>query len=291
MGTLQMTNESLIIRYVKAMVSPSRIYQYRHTFSWLHITFLFVFLTACLMVPFSISMMKIDHFQMKFLLPATIEKIDQEFAEQLRVYQLQKGKLTGGSGFYQTEKGTMLAIDMSQKFKTTGENGRIKVNGYDQTIIFQKDHFIMSDQNGTGFSIGYGKKDIEMKDMNASKLKAFIAERWLAQYKPLIMMLTLSLILVSQLFLTGCLTGGIWITKKSKMSGIKSLREAAAIAVGVSTIPIFAAVVSGLIHFDLITMLLIQSFGIILMISFTFRYFFTTRKSSQGGSHDNSTAI
>ncbi|MEH6971455.1 DUF1189 domain-containing protein [Bacillus sp. JJ675] len=283
-------HDRFIIRFLKAAASPSGACRCRRTFSWLHILFLFSFLTACLMAPFAISFAKLERINVRPFLPSAIQDVNDRFAERLKGYQLKNGKLTGGeTGFYEVEGRTLLAVDLKHRFKTSGENGHLHIKGYDNAIIFQPDRLIISDQNGTGFSVRYGKRDV--KDMNLYDLENMIGELWLAQYKPMIMLLAFSAILISRLLLTGILAGGLWITKRSKMTGIASFKEAAALAVSCSAIPVFAAALAGLIHFDFITVLLIDTCGVILMISLACGRLWKTRNLHSGGNHGNSAAI
>jgi maltodextrin utilization protein YvdJ len=50
-----MRHEKLIVRFLKAAASPAGVMRCKHTFSWLEISFLFMFLTACLTAPVSIA--------------------------------------------------------------------------------------------------------------------------------------------------------------------------------------------------------------------------------------------
>ncbi|MCC9023503.1 DUF1189 domain-containing protein [Bacillus nakamurai] len=289
-------NEPFMIRFLKASANPAGVCRYRNTFSWGHISFLFIFLTACLLAPFSVSFMKTDHFNLRTFMPSVIQEVDETFADQVEGYQLTNGKLTGGKGFYQVEKGrALLAVDMKHQVKTSGENGSLKVKGYNNAIIFQSDHLIISDQNGTGFSVRYAKMDAGLKDLNVHDVEALINKLWFAQYKPMIMVLAYAVIFIIQLFMTAALAGGIWITKISKMTRLVSFKEAASMAICGSALPAFAAAVAGMVHFDFITVLLIYSCGVALMISFTFRYLTQTRdyngNSHFGGNHDKSAAF
>lgn len=229
-------------------------------------------------------------------MPSAIQEVDETFADQIDGYQFTNGKLTGGKGFYQVEKGrTLLAVDMKQQFKTSGDNGNLKVKGYHNAIIFQPDHLIISDQNGTGFSVRYANTDAGLKGLDAHDLEVFIGTLWFAQYKPMMMVLAYAGIFIIQLFLTAAFAGGIWITKISKMTRFASFKEAASMAICGSALPVFAAAIAGMVHFDFITVLLIYSCGVALMISFTFRYVTQTRHYNGnlqfGGNHDKSAAF
>ncbi|MCY8055071.1 DUF1189 family protein [Bacillus inaquosorum] len=289
-------NESFIIRCLKAAASPSGVCRYGNTFSWLQLSFLFMFLTACLMAPFTISFMKMDRFNVQSFMPSAIQKVNDRFADQLQGFQIRNGKLTGGKSSDRMKDGqNLLAVDMKHEYQTSGENGRLKVIGYDNAIVFQSDQLVITDQNGTGFSVGYGKLEAELKEPNVHDVEVLIDKLWLAQYKPMIMMLAYAVIFMIQLFLTAVIAGGIWITKRSNMISIASFKEAASTAICASALPAFAAAAIGMVHFDLITVLMIHSCGVTLMISFAFRYLAKTRRYNgnlhSGGNYDKSAVI
>lgn len=291
-----MQNESFIIRCLKAAASPSGVCRYGNTFSWLQLSFLFMFLTASLMVPLTVSFMKMDRFSVSTFMPSAIEKVNDTFADQLKGFQIRNGKLTGGKSSQRIEDGqNLLAVDMKYGYQTNGENGRLKVTGYDNAIVFQPDQLVITDQNGTGFSVGYAKMDAKLKKPNVHDVEVLIDTLWFAQYKPMIMLLAYAVIFMIQLLLTAVLAGGIWITKISNMISIASCKEAASTAICASALPAFAAAAIGMVHFDLITVLMILSCGVTLMISFAFRHLAKMRRDNgnlhSGGNDDKSAVI
>lgn len=248
------------------------------------------------MAPFTVSFIKMDRFSVTSFMPSAIQKVNDQFADQLQGFQIRNGKLTGGKSSGQIEDGqNLLAVDMKHEYETSGENGRLKVTGYDNAIVFQSDQLVITDQNGTGFSVGYAKMDAKLKEPNVHDVEALIDTLWLAQYKPMIMMLAYAVIFMIQLFLMAVLAGGIWITKISNMISIASFKEAASMAICASALPAFVAAAVGMIHFDLITVLMIHSCGVTLMISFAFRYLAKTRRYNgnlhSGGNYDKSAVI
>lgn len=188
-----------------------------------------------------------------------------------------------------------MAVDMKHEYETSGENGRLKVTGFENAIIFQPDQLVITDQNETGFSVGYAKMDVKLEKPNVHDVEVLIDTLWLAQYKPMIMMLAYTVVSMIQLLLTFVLAGGLWITKISNMVSIASFKEAASIAICASALPAFAAAAIGMVHFDLITVLMIHSCGVTLMISFAFRYLTKTRRDNgnlhSGGNDDKSAVI
>ncbi len=96
-------------------------------------------------------------------MPAALSAVNDRFAEQLNGIQIRNGKLTGGQRFDQIEEGNhLMAVDMEHEWKPNGENGRLRVKGYDNAVIFQPDRLIITDQNGMGFSVRYGKADARL---------------------------------------------------------------------------------------------------------------------------------
>ncbi|MGQ9008129.1 DUF1189 domain-containing protein [Bacillus stercoris] len=289
-------NKSFIIHCLKAVASPSGVCRYGNTFSWLQLSFLFMFLTASLMAPLTVSFMKMDRFSVASFMPSAIQKVNDTFADQLQGVQIRNGKLTGGKSSERIEDGqNVMAVDMKHEYDTSGENGRLKVTGFDNAIVFQPDRLVMTDQNGTGFSVGYAKMDVRLENPNAHDVEVLIDTLWLAQYKPMIMILASAVIFMIQLFLTIVLAGGLWITKRSNMVSIASFKEAASIAICASALPAFAAAAIGLVHFDLITVLMIHSCGVTLMITFAFKYLTKSRRDNgnlhSGGNDDKSAVI
>lgn len=289
-------NKSFIIRCLKAVASPSGVCRYGNTFSWLQLSFLFMFLTASLMAPLTVSFMKMDRFSVASFMPSAIQKVNDTFADQLQGVQIRNGKLTGGKSSERIEDGqNVMAVDMKHEYETSGENGRLKVTGFDNAIVFQPDRLVMTDQNGTGFSVGYAKMDVKLENPNAHDVEVLIDTLWLAQYKPMIMILASAVIFMIQLFLTIVLAGGLWITKRSNMVSLASFKEAASIAICASALPAFAAAAIGLVHFDLITVLMIHSCGVTLMFTFAFKYLTKSRRDNgnlhSGGNDDKSAVI
>ncbi|MGN2617866.1 DUF1189 domain-containing protein [Bacillus stercoris] len=289
-------NKSFIIRCLKAVASPSGVCRCGNTFSWLQLSFLFMFVTASLMAPLTVSFLKMDRFSVASFVPSAIQKVNDTFADQLQGVQIRNGKLTGGKSSQRIEDGqNVMAVDMKHEYETNGENGRLKVKGFDNAIVFQPDRLVMTDQNGAGFSVGYAKMDVKLENPNAHDVEVLIDTLWLAQYKPMIMLLAYAVILMIQLFVTVVLAGGLWITKRSNMVSIASFKEAASIAICASALPAFAAAAIGLVHFDLITVLMIHSCGVTLMITLAFRYLTKTRRDNgnlhSGGNDDKSAVI
>lgn len=248
------------------------------------------------MAPLAVSFVKMDRFSVASFMPSAIQGVNDQFADQLQGFQIRNGKLTGGKSSERIEDGqNVMAVDVKHEYETSGENGRLKVTGFENAIIFQPDQLVITDQNETGFSVGYAKMDVKLEKPNAHDVEVLIDTLWLAQYKPMIMMLAYAVIFMIQLLLTFVLAGGLWITKISNMISIASFKEAVSTAICASALPAFAAAAIGMVHFDLITVLMIHSCGVTLMISFAFRYLTKTRRDNgnlhSGGNDDKSAVI
>nr|WGD91191.1 DUF1189 family protein [Bacillus subtilis] len=237
-----------------------------------------------------------DRFSVASFMPSAIQGVNDQFADQLQGFQIRNGKLTGGKSSERIEDGqNVMAVDMKHEYETSGENGRLKVTGFENAIIFQPDQLMITDQNGTGFSVGYAKMDVKLEKPNVHDVEVLIDTLWLAQYKPMIMMLAYTVVSMIQLLLTFVLAGGTLDHKNIKHGLYCIIQGTYSIAICASALPAFAAAAIGMVHFDLITVLMIHSCGVTLMISFAFRYLTKTRRDNgnlhSGGNDDKSAVI
>lgn len=111
------------------------------------------------MAPLAVSFVKMDRFSVSSFMPSAIQGVNDQFADQLQGFQIRNGKLTGGKSSERIEDGqNVMAVDMKHEYETSGENGRLKVTGFENAIIFQPDQLVITDQNETGFSVGYADR-------------------------------------------------------------------------------------------------------------------------------------
>lgn len=133
---------------------------------------------------------------------------------------------------------------------------------------------MISDENGFGFTLTYPKNESIMLTNDKSDLKVLVSQLWIRQYKPVYLAAAMLLcfigLMFSNMILMGVMAFILWLTKHSKISDIHSFREAVAIVVMSAGWPSITALIFSLFSFDFGSMIMIQSIGLVLMISLVF---------------------
>ncbi|WP_100487462.1 DUF1189 domain-containing protein [Sporolactobacillus pectinivorans] len=261
------------INYFANMFKPKQIFVQRNAFNWWKLAFLFVFISACLMMPLTLQLYTIKTIPVSILAPSMSKMMNQDFTAQLQHCSIADGILHGTS--YQQENGrNLLAIDPGNKWRVSGSTYHRSIRHFDNALVFQKKQLIISDQNGFGFTVLYPKETNFLFDGGKINMGNQIGQLWVRQYKAdffgAISLLSFAGLLISSMLLMGTMTFILWLTKRSKMSDIHSFRESASIIMMSAGLPSIAALIVSLIAFNFGTMMMIQSFGLVLMIAFVF---------------------
>ncbi|MET1248125.1 hypothetical protein ABWW58_04950 [Sporolactobacillus sp. STCC-11] len=261
------------INYLVSMSSLKRIFENRARFQWWKLVFLFLFINGCLMMPISIHLSSVTQAPLSLVAPT----IDRTVSGNVKFLDgvIKEGKLTGASETKKmVDNSVLVATDPKNKLNVAGSQYHHSVIGYKNALTFQSDHLVLTDQNGYGFVIDYPKhKALSLTD-HMGGVKALVSELWMDQYKPIyvvvVSLLSFAVLLVSNIILMSVITFILWLTKYSKLSDIRSLREAAAIVIMSSGWPTIAALLLSLFSFDYGSLIMIQSVGLVLVISLVF---------------------
>ncbi|WP_353947584.1 DUF1189 family protein [Sporolactobacillus sp. Y61] len=262
------------VNYFMTMSFPKRIFQNRKMFGWLKLTLLFIFINACLMVPVSLMLSSLKSFDIRNVAPELTSQIGDRFAARLQNARLSGGNLKGADSFSFSSKGTLLAVDLENKWSAQGGSYHKQISGVDNALIMQRSQFIITDKSGYGFEIHYPVRQAEWQAGNAKQLKATLGQLWLRQYKPLLLailsLMSFAALMISNLILLGIFSFVLWLTGRSGFSAIRSFKEAVSIVMLSAGAPSIIAMILGVAGMNIATALLFQSIGLILMISLVF---------------------
>ncbi|WP_154649990.1 maltodextrose utilization protein MalA [Sporolactobacillus vineae] len=271
------------LNYFIYMWRPKKIFEKRNVFKWWQILFLFVFLSGCLMIPVSLQLVKVKRVPISLVAPHVSQVADQNFLNQIAGYSIVNGRLAAPP-YERLSARNIAAIDLNGKWHIEGNKYHQFVRGYQNALIFQKDRLMLSDQNGFGFQIMYpGNGQITFDGSKENLLKE-MSQLWVSQYKSdflgVVSFLGFMGVMIFNLLMLGAAAVFLWLTKRTRISDIHSLREAAAVVLISAGVPSIAAMMLGLVHFDIGTLTMVQSSGVVLMIAFVFRqtHFQDTRK-------------
>ncbi|RQW66772.1 DUF1189 domain-containing protein [Listeria sp. SHR_NRA_18] len=252
--------------YFWGMCSPKRMFASRTMFGWGKLVFIFVFLTACLLIPVSLHFVKQESFDLESLMPNMMKQVDDTFVSKVTAsYQLQNGVLAGQPSETLQESNNGVAM---VKLGDTNEPDAKNM------LVLGKTSMELRDGSGYTFTVQY-TNDTSLADVtNAEDMQAWISSQWFLQNKAFVF-LTMSAMLGSVLFASSLMLAlfaalFIWFTKRNQMSEIRSYKEALSLTLLALGLPTLFATVIGIIYFDITVMMAIQSLGMVLMIAFTF---------------------
>ncbi|RYL95908.1 DUF1189 domain-containing protein [Sporolactobacillus sp. THM7-4] len=255
------------------MFSPSRIFAGRNSLSWWKLSFLFIFINSCLMIPLTLQLSAVKTIPLSILMPTVSQTINRDFAMQMQRHLIINGELYA-SPYQQINGNNLIAIDPENKWKIVGSKYHQKIRKFGNALVFQRNRMVISDRNGFGFVVDYPKNRTLTFSGDKKNLENVISQLWVSRYR-LDFLITISLLCfaalsLSNLFFTGMITGLLWLTKRSRISDIHSFREAAAIVMMSAGLPSIAASIVALISFNFGTLMMIESFGLVLMITLIF---------------------
>lgn len=260
------------INYLVSMSNLQRIFDYRANFQWWKLAFLFLFINGCLMMPLSLHLSTVTQAPLSLIAPTVNTTING--STRLSAGTIKQGELTGAANVKRSVKNLLIATDPEDGLKISGGRYHQSVEGYKNALIFQRHRLVLADQNGFGFAIAYPKNKSFSLTNPSGGAKALVSELWMNQYKPIYVafasLLSFAVLFVSNIILMSAMTLILWLTKFSRISDIGSLREAAAIIIMSAGWPSIAALCLSLFSFDYGSLMMIQSIGLVLIISLVF---------------------
>ncbi|AQY52562.1 hypothetical protein UE46_12435 [Listeria weihenstephanensis] len=259
-------NRGFPMSYFWGMCTPKRMFASRKLFGWGKLVFIFVFLTACLLIPVSLHFAKQDSFDLKSLMPNMMKQVDDTFVKEVTAnYSLENGVLSGQPDVMKTDTTSGVAmVSLAGGALPNAKN----------MIALQKDKMELRDNSGYAFTVKY-TDDANFADIQTSAdMQSWISGQWYVQNKAFVF-LTMSLMLGSVLFASSLMLAlfaalFIWFTKRNSMSEIGSYKEALSLTLLSLGLPTIFATIIGTIYFDVTVMMAVQSLGMVLIIAFVF---------------------
>ncbi|WP_261983691.1 DUF1189 family protein [Listeria booriae] len=247
------------------MCSPKRMFASRKLFGWGKLVIIFVFLTACLMIPVSLNFAKQDSFDLESLMPNMMNQVSDGFVDELTAnYTLKNGTLSGQDNMDVATKTGVAMVNLDGTTLPDVKN----------MVVLGKSSMELRDSSGYAFTVKY-TDDATLTDVSSmADMQAFIGGQWYVQNKAFVF-LTMVAMLGSVLFASSLMLAlfaalFIWFTKRNQMSEIASYKEALSLTLLALGLPTIFAAVIGTIYFDITVMMAIQSLGMVLLIAFTF---------------------
>ena len=262
-----MKSDVFPLNYFKSIWSPKQIFKNRHQLNWFQIFVVLLFVNSLLMIPVALNYVKMDTFPVEDTLPGSFGLIDEAV-----VLKLQAGNYENGT------------LKLPESFVLSTENGMVsglltesetdEALSADNALLFQETEFVIKEGDQSLETIPYTKDFDLSKVTTVAELKEALSRQWFIKNKAYtvatLMSLVFSITLVSTLFLTFGSAIFLYLTKKSKFSSIDTYKESVNLLTNCIGLPSFVALLLGLIQFDIIIMLMIQSVGLVMMLLIVF---------------------
>ncbi|RDW16963.1 DUF1189 domain-containing protein [Oceanobacillus arenosus] len=251
------------LNYFKTIWTPLKVFRGRQQLNWLQILVIFLFLNALIMIPVSLSFAKMDAFPIEGSFPNAFALIDESAVTAMKEAEFTNGRVDLPSSFLFTSDNGVIGGALSKK----EADELIKE---ENAIIFLADKLIIKEGDNPISEVKY-TKDFTLDNVTSTaELKTAISQQWFIQNKGFIVgsliLAVFSLSLASIVFIVLGSSIFIYFTRKGQFSSIKTFKESVNLIVNAMGLASVISMVIGLIRYDMITMLMIQSFGAVLMI-------------------------
>ncbi|WP_339213757.1 DUF1189 family protein [Ornithinibacillus sp. FSL M8-0202] len=255
------------INYFKSIISPKRVFTGRKQLNWFQIIIVLLFLNGLMMIPLSINIAKMDSYPVEETYPNAFSLLNEAVIGELQDAAYAQGQLTLPTSFLVENEHGIVGGNIS----TSDEEHALKA---ENALIFQEEEFIIKDQENPVTAVMY-TNDFAIEEITTVQmLKDELSRQWFIQNRGFIvgsLLLSLfNLLLVSIVVISLGSSIFVYLTKKGQISTIRTYKESVNLIVNTLGMPTVVALILGLIQFNIITMIMIQTFGFIMMLLFVF---------------------
>jgi len=254
--------ERFPINFFKSIWTPKQIYLGRKNLNWFQLIFILLFLNSLLVIPVSIHYAKMDSYPMENTFPNTYGLIDESVVNTVKGFDYVDGTVVIGKRFLLEKETGIVGAGLSD---TEVEEVLKKENA----LIFTGEELLIKE--GDHLSRVKYTKDFDLSKVETVKdLQDEISRQWFLQNKSFVVgsfsLLLFSVLLVSFLFIVFGSALFIYFARRSRMIDVESFKESVNLIINCASLGSIAGMIIGLIHFDIVVMIMIQSLGLIIML-------------------------
>ncbi|MCU9612460.1 DUF1189 family protein [Caldibacillus lycopersici] len=249
------------INFFKSFWLPKNVLKGRKDLNWFQIFIAVLFLNGLLMIPVSLHFSKMDAFPIEGSFPNAFELVDDSVWSQMENASFQNGQMELTEGFYMEKPNGVVGGNLTE----TEVEEALKA---DNAILFLQEEMVIKEGDKATSNIRY-TKDFSVENVsNVEEFKQAISEQWFYQNQTYVVgsmiFVVFILLLVNFLFIVLGSAFFVYLTRKS--SSIKTFKESINLVLNAAGLSTVISMIVGLISFDIITIILIQSFGLIFML-------------------------
>ncbi|RCA10660.1 maltodextrose utilization protein MalA [Enterococcus durans] len=255
------------LNYFSALIGPRQLFAGRKQLSWLNFSLIFLFLVSLMVVPVTLFYAN----QVKAIPMAqflTVESlIDQPGVDRFSQLEVVNGELESAPMIISESDELLIGTDLS-KAQQSEKNAFIN---------FEKNNWTIQQKEGDTtrtYQMNYLSSFDPASVTTPQEFQLFLEQAFYASNRPTIILsysLSLGIILfiMTALILFGA-AFFLWMTRKSRFSSIHTFKESANLMLNVIGVGSIISAVVGLVHFDFVLMLGIQSTVAVLLLLWIF---------------------
>lgn len=253
------------LNYFLSVWSVRNIIRYKGILNWLQIILVLFFLNGLMMMPVSLNYNKLTSFSIDQTYPGPFELLNEQFVNEIQTTSVLNSRLTSKETFIEKNNRGVVGINMNEKqLKEALEK--------EQAFVLQQNEIIIKDREKPVEKVYYPKEFSFEHIDTIEDVKKVISNLWFMQNKVYIIgtLLFVSFtILLSSLLLivTGC---ALFLYISKRTTSIQNFKEAMNLILNCLAIPTVLAMVVGLFHFNIMTMMIIQMIGFLILLVYVF---------------------
>lgn len=243
--------------YFTSIFTPKKAFRKRHILSWPKIIIVLVFLNALLTIPVTLFFANDDTTTVDQFYPEAFELIDDEVADTLRTIPV-------NNGFLDIEESSIQ--NKNQGIVVFGSETDTEEN---VVLTFEEDHFSMEEHSQPLLSVNY-TTDLSFGEFTVDEVRTELNRQWRVNNQVYIVASFTFIVSAIMFVMLSSLVFGsavfLYLTKKSQLTSISTYKESVAIILNGIALSTLAALLFGLIRFNIIWMLTIQTMGLVIML-------------------------
>lgn len=213
-----------------------------------------------MIVPVSLNYTRMDSYSLENTFPESFQLLDQSVVRELSKASIKNGEMTVDEFEINNEQGAIIGGISSQR-------AELALKEEENTILFLEDELIIKETNQSASYVPY-TKDFTLEGIESTdQLKEAVSQQWFIKNQSFLIavlsFILFVLLLAELVFLIFGAAFFLYIASKNKPLLKSSYKESVSVVMYATGAPTIAAMLVGLIDFNIITMVTVQSIGMI----------------------------
>ncbi|MGY3750483.1 hypothetical protein [Vagococcus acidifermentans] len=247
------------VNYFQSIIHPAKAFANRRSLTVLQLVIVFIFLNMLLINPIVFHAAAHPAVQLQDVMPGVVEQLDDQTFEHLQ----------------QVLKDGAIPEDQPAEFmndqQTVGVNlTQTQFDGLTKGINVTHEAILLKSGSAAVFTVPYSKTFDWTKPANSRELQEAVSQEWQLSNRVNLMLTTTAvsggLIVVSNFLIVLGVAAFVWLTRMSSYSAIRTYKESVNLILNCLGLSSLAAMITGFVQFDVIVMMMVQSFGMVLML-------------------------